>query len=821
MATLPQGTVTFLFTDVEGSTRLLHELGGGYAEVLAEHRRALRDAFASHNGVEVDTQGDAFFVAFAKATDALAAAAAACDALADGPIRVRIGLHTGEPTVTDEGYIGLDVHRAARIASAGHGGQILVSQTTRDLVGGDGLLDLGEHRLKDLAEAERIYQLGAGDFPPLKTISNSNLPLPAEPLIGRKKELADVLKLLRDSVRLVTVTGPGGIGKTRFALQPAAELVEDFRDGVWWVPLAPLRDASLVLPTIGTVTGAGEDVASALQQKQLLLLLDNFEHVVDAAPELAELQQSCPHVRFLVTSREPLHVAGEREYPLAPLPESPAVELFRQRAEAVSPGFDADYATLVGVCDRLDRLPLAIELAAARTKALAVGDVLERLELRLPLLTSRRRDVDERQRTLRATIEWSYDLLDDGDKQAFGALGVFAGSFDASAADDVCSVGVDALDSLVDKSLLRARDDGRFFMLETIREYATSVLDASGARDEVRDRHLEHFLQVVTLGEVALTGERFEETLAALALEENNVRAALEHACQSGDAERALLLAASNWRYWSFRAQILEAIDWYDRVLALDGTASLRARARAIYALSEMERVAGHFERALGLLEEALPLLRAADEDRWILSAMNHLASAHLGAGNTTRARALYEETLQLARASGNRRTTEIVTGNLGFLALVEGRDVDAEALLMEAYELELQSHPSWPPDTGNLALLSLRRGDVTRAREWLRISLESYLSHGAATGAFEAVLLTASATGDLDGRTSVRLQSAARSVAEARGYGISGMELEVADQSLERVRASLGEDAFAEAWESGSELTLRAALELARQSLD
>jgi predicted ATPase len=823
MAELPRGTVTFLFTDIEGSTRLLHEHGDEYASVLAEHRRALREAFASHDGVEVDTQGDAFFVAFGKATDALAAAAEARHALSAGPIRVRMGVHTGEPTVTDEGYVGIDVHRAARIASAGHGGQILVSQTTRDLAHEGDLLDLGEHRLKDLADAERIYQLGAGDFPPLKTISNSNLPLPAEPLIGRKKELADVLRLLRDSARLVTVTGPGGIGKTRFALQPAAELVGDFRDGVWWVSLAPLRDPGLVLPTIGAVTGAGEDVWSALREKQMLLLLDNFEHVVDAAPQLAELQQSCPQMRLLVTSREPLHVAGEREYPLSPLPESPAVELFRQRAEAVSPGFDAEYGSLVDVCDRLDRLPLAIELAAARTKALPVKDLLGKLEQRLPLLTSRRRDVDERQRTLRATIEWSYELLDDPDKQAFAALGVFAGSFDAHAAASVCDVDVDALESLVDKSLLRARDDGRFFMLETIREYATALLDDSALAREVRDRHLEHYLHVVVTGEPALVGDRPDEALAALVLDENNIRAAFAYACDKGDAERALMLVGSNWRFWSFRAQPREGVQMYERALSLAGETSERARARAVYGLGEMELAAGHHDRARILLEQAIPLLRAADDLRWVASATNHLANSHLAAGDSETARRLYEEALQLARNAGHERVAAVVIGNIGFLALEEGRDAEAEARLNESLEVHqrLSNRAGVADASLNLALLSLRREDIAATCAHLARSLDLYESLGTFSGALEALLITAVVVahrGDL--RTSVQLQSAGRALANARGYAPSPLELAIADEALERARTGLDDHAFADESARGALLGQNGALLLARQSI-
>ena len=816
MDALPTGTVTFLFTDVEGSTQLLHELGDAYAGVLAEHRRVLREAFARHGGVEVDTQGDAFFVAFETATDALAAGADGRDALEGGPIRVRMGFHTGEPTVTPEGYVGIDVHRAARIAAAGHGGQILVSQATRELLAGDGLRDLGEHRLKDLTAPERIYQLGDGEFPPLKTLNNSNLPLPAEPLLGRKKELADVLRMLRDSARLVTVTGPGGTGKTRFALEAASELIESFRDGVWWIGLAPVRDAELVLPAIATAVGVQGDLEAELGRKELLLLLDNFEHVVDAAVGIAEIQRSCPGVAALVTSREPLHVAGERELALAPLAESPAVELFRQRAEAVAPGFDADYATLVELCDRLDRLPLALELAAARVKVAPVQELLQRLEQRLPLLTSRRRAVDERQRTLRATIEWSYELLDEDDKRDFAGLSVFAGSFAAAGAEAVCGADLDALDSLVDKSLLQSRDDGRFFMLETIREYAAFLVDGA-----VRRRHLDYYLGLVVDSESALAGEHSNETLAMLTLEENNIRAALAYACDAGDAERALMLAGSNWRFWSARAQVSEAIGWLERALALEGDASTKARARARYALGEVEQSAGHFERARVLIEEAIPALRAAEEDRWVLSAMNHLATAYLGSGDSARARSLFEETLSIARDSGNERATEIVTSNLGFLALLEGRYDDARALLETAYELARRRPGTATAALENLALLALLERDLDGARRLVRESLEQFRTLQADAVLLELLLLAGAVVARDNPRRAVRIHSAGRALASARGYELSAKEVEVAEEALAVARAEVGESAFAEEWAFGERLSRDAALELALQSLD
>ena len=366
-AELPTGTVTFLFTDVEGSTRLLHDFGERYVGVLSEHRRVLREAFARHGGVEVDTQGDAFFVAFAKASEALTAAVEGRDGLARGPIRVRMGLHTGEPTATAEGYVGMDVHRAARIAAAGHGGQILVSQSTRDLAPSSSLRDLGQHRLKDLTAPERIYQFGDEDFPPIKTLSQTNLPVQPTPLVGRERELEQLLGLL-DSNRLLTLTGPGGSGKTRLAMQVAAELVEEFPDGVWFVSLAPLVDPLLVLPTVAATIGAQDELSEHLRGKRMLLLLDNLEQVLSVAPKLGELLAQSPGVKLLTTSRERLSLAAEQEYSVPTLPLEDAVELFVARSRQLDPSFSAD-STVGEICRRLDGLPLAVELAAARIRS--------------------------------------------------------------------------------------------------------------------------------------------------------------------------------------------------------------------------------------------------------------------------------------------------------------------------------------------------------------------------------------------------------------------------------------------------------------------
>src|SRR5690348_14295536 len=384
MPELPDGTVTFLFTDVQGSTRLLREVGAErYADVLAEHRRVLRDAFHRHGGVEVDTQGDAFFVAFPTAPGALAAAAEAQSAL---PLPVRMGIHTGTPLLTAEGYVGDDVHRASRIAGAAHGGQVLVSSATAGLIGPDGLHDLGEHRLKDLSTPERLFQLGESEFPPLRTLYRTNLPSPATPFVGRAKELAQVHALLaREDVRLLTLSGAGGSGKTRLALQAAAAAADGYPQGVWWVPLAPLQDAAEVAPAAVRALGGGGGLAEVVADRRLLLLLDNFEHVVAAAGVVTGLLAACAHVDVLVTSRERLRVHGEVTFDVPVLGRTDARELFLARTSPAQ--WAAEGVEVVDeLCARLDDLPLAIELAAARTSLLTPSQLLDRLGSGLDLL---------------------------------------------------------------------------------------------------------------------------------------------------------------------------------------------------------------------------------------------------------------------------------------------------------------------------------------------------------------------------------------------------------------------------------------------------
>jgi len=731
MPELPAGTVTFLFTDVEGSTRLLNELGDAYADVLEEHRTKIRSAFSGHGGVEVDTQGDAFFVAFPRAQDALEAAAEVRDALAPGRVRVRIGLHTGEPLLTSEGYVGIDVHRAARIAAVGHGGQILVSQSTRDLVGGDGLQDLGAHRLKDLTAPERIYQLGDEEFPPLKSLSRSNLPVAAMPLIGRTHELAELQALLGDGTRLVTITGAGGSGKTRLAMQVAAELADEFRDGAFFVPLAPVQDAALVGSTIAQHTGVR--TVEDLRDAEALVLLDNLEHLLSAAGELSLLLSVAPRLKLLVTSRIRLQVSGEHEFVLEPLAEAEAVEFFLERARAVRREVRFEPA-VTDICRRLDGLPLALELAASRVKVLDPLLLLERLGRSLPVLTGGARDAPERQRTLRATLEWSYALLDQRLQQAFRRLAVFRGSFSLEAAELVAETDLDDVAGLVDWNLLKPVGDGRFLMLETIREYANELLDASGEIGAVHERHLDFLLALAEEAEPQLTGPNQREWYGRLRTEQDNIREALAYACDTGDGERALMLAGTIWRFWWNRGDMAESAYWYERAFAVGDEASPKARARAMLGFAHVDESRGDAASARRRFEEAAELLGAVGETRWRIVALVHLIGLMHDAGEVERAERLTDEASSLAADSGDVRAASLIKLNESWRLLFGDPDLDSVRALTEEALAGLRAIGDFygiASGLDQLAAVSLRSGDVEGACSHLRESIELSRSIG------------------------------------------------------------------------------------------
>jgi predicted ATPase/class 3 adenylate cyclase len=684
MTALPQGTVTFLFTDIEGSTRLLHELGDDYAGALAEHRRALRAAFARHGGVEVDTQGDAFFVAFAKASDALAAAADSRAALEGGPVRVRIGVHTGEPLVADEGYVGLDVHRAARIAAAGHGGQILLSQSTREVAGVDGLRDLGEHRLKDLTAPERIYQLGSDDFPPLKTLNATNLPVAASPLVGREREISELGALLDDGTRLVTLTGPGGSGKTRLGLQVAAELSDGFPGGVFFVPLADVQSADLVEVTIAGTIGVRE--LADLRDRRALIVVDNFEHVLDAAPSIAKLISEAAAAKVLTTSRAPLRVSGEREYPVEPLGPQEALELLTRRARAVRPDFEPTPAA-ADICRRLDGLPLALELAASRLRSLDAETLCNRLDAALPLLTSGLRDAPERQRTLRATIEWSYELLSEGLREIFARLAVFAGTFTLESAEAVVDAGLEQIDALVEASLLKAVAGDRFLMLETIREYARERFEELADTANVERRQAEHYLEVARSTNLSeeRKGRAAQHELAVAELP--NFRKALEWAADEGDPALGLRLMLSLEQFWVAQAPF-EGRLWLERLLSCAGEVESSLRARALLEHGGLVFIVGEFARGAKITEDSLDLFRSIGDQRGAAEVLGRLVYAAIVDGELTKARALANEALELHRRFENELGEAVVLGSLADVEWQSGNHELALQLGQESLEL-------------------------------------------------------------------------------------------------------------------------------------
>jgi predicted ATPase len=745
---LPSGTVTFLFSDVEGSTRLLQERGQAYAELLAQHRRVLREAFVRHGGVEVDTQGDAFFIAFARATDALAAAAEAQEGLAKGPILVRMGVHTGEPWLTEEGYVGLDVHRAARIAAAGHGGQVLVSQATRDLVPGDGFRDLGEHRLKDLSAPERIWQLGVADFPPLKTLYRTNLPIPATPFLGRARELSEVLGLLGSAdSRLLTLTGPGGTGKTRLGIQAAAAVSEDYPDGVFWIPLAPLRDARLVLETARQAVRATDTLAAELANRRVLLVFDNFEHVIDAASDLAELVGTCPRISLLVTSREVLGLPGEQTYPVPQLDPGDGRELFLVRACAANPRFEPDDA-IDAVCARLDNLPLALELAAARTRMLSARELLDRLSSRLDLLKAGR-GVDPRQQTLRATIEWSHDLLDDGERRLFARLATFVGGWMLEAAERVCDADLDTLQSLVDKSLVRVRDGDRFWMLETVREYAAERLEESLEVDAVRRRHAKYYLSVAEASNLSLEAlERGPQRHEMVVPEEHNLRVAIDWATES-DVELGVRLMHALENFWITRdpaegsrryRPLLERADGIDPVL----------HARALRDYGSTLHVQRELEEAERAYEESRQRFVEASDERGVAEMVFRLGVLAFEVGEIERGRPLVEESLERWRRLGYTIGELQALGVLGWCEFESGDWERGWALVEQSLEMAREAGWAWW-EAGRLGELAERSLDVARiedaerlAREYLalarKIEDRLFMLHGLAILAWAAV---------------------------------------------------------------------------------
>ncbi|MGH2359457.1 MAG: ATP-binding protein [bacterium] len=739
MMSLPTGTVTFLFTDIEGSTRLIQQLGDSRsAPLFAAHRRLLSEAAAAAGGHLWEDQGESFLFVFERASGAVQAALAAQEAVAgfpwaaDAAVRVRMGVHTGEPVRSGDGYVGVDVHRVARICQAAHGGQVLLSEATRNLIEGElpvgaTLRDLGPHRLKDLQRPERLYQLLhpglRDDFPAPKSLDHllNNLPQELTSFIGREREMEDVKQLIA-STRLLTLVGAGGLGKTRLALQVAADLVDGYPDGVWLVELASRSDAALVPQAVSSELHVREQPGRALtatlvehlQYKQLVIVLDNCEHLIDACAQLAHtLLSNCPGVRILATSRQNLGMVEEKVWSVPPLsaPDPArlgsreqvtafeAVRLFIDRATAIRPDLvltAGDIPLLAEVCHRLDGIPLAIELAAARVKVLSIEQIATRLHDRLRLLVGGSRTAPQRHQTLRAVMEWSWALLPEPEQITFRRLSVFAGGCTIDAAETICAGGriegdwvLDLISQLVDKSLLIARTqgaDGRFHMLETVREYARERLVEAGDARATRDRHRDWFLRVAEETDGMASGAD-EAWLDRLQVEHDNLRAALDHSIETGAGEAALRLAGALRRFWLVRGYWAEGRQYLETALTVTDTNGA-PRTRALAGAAILAQSQGDYARAEALSRERLALQRTLQDRRGIADTLNSLGIAMLERGDYRTAREYLDESLAVGREVGDPQATASALINLANVAEHEGDYETAGRLCGESLEL-------------------------------------------------------------------------------------------------------------------------------------
>jgi predicted ATPase/class 3 adenylate cyclase len=870
---LPIGTVTFLFTDIEASTNLARALGDRWPDVLDEHHDILRTAIRSHGGIDVGTEGDAFFAVFTSAVDAIVACADAQRALADhewpadGRIEARMGMHTGEGRLGGSNYVGLDVHLAARIGAAAHGGQVLVSETTRSLVVDklpDGLTfrDLGAHRLKDFDEPRHVFQLViAGlpqEFPSIRSREiPTNLPIRLTTFVGRGREVAEIGELL-DSARLVTLTGPGGTGKTRLALKAASEVLHRFRDGVFFVDLAPITNPALVpsaiLTTVGPRGGAGprselERLQIELRDREILLVLDNFEQVIDGAPSVGAILAAAQRVRVLATSRAPLRLDGEREVPVAPLDipgiagiMSPrdvsrfeAVALFAERARAIDPAFAIDESNagvIVEICRRLDGLPLAIELAASRLRVLSPPALLERLDRALPLLSGGPRDWPDRQRTLRDAIDWSYRLLPPVVATLFGRLCVFAGGFTIAAAESVCDpkgaieTGIlETVDALLDASLVRRSEVSggldRFEMLQTIREYGLERFQRGGEAVEIRRQHAHHFLELAEASEPGLRESDLERRMGTLHVEHDNLRAALTWALEADQGEVALRLVSALWRFWHLHGDLTSGRNWVEQALALPSAAARsRIRAKALLAAGSLAYWQLDKPAMSAWYEDALAIFVDLSDEAGIAEA-SYDAAFGLGI------RGRLEEAIEMLRGSkalfekvSDRRA---VADSLFGLAVMYRLRGDIK-LSRETGEEALSIHREMGDLFGLIGSLyvvgraAAQLGDVDTARARFMETLAIEEAFGERTG----LALSLDNLADLEitegnAVRAMRLAGASEAIKEGVG-GQAPPDLITLPDPKMRAHPLLSEEEIRGAWEEGRAMSLEAAIAYARE---
>jgi len=870
---LPTGTVTLLFSDIEGSTRLWEAHPATMQGALARHDAILREAIEANAGCLVKTTGDGALGAFASAADAIAASLAAQRALqaqAWGELRIksRMALHSGAAEVRDGDYYGSAVNRAARLMAAGHGGQILVSLATGQLVRDQlppevALRDLGERRLKDLIRPERIYQVIARDlpidFPPLETLDArpNNLPAQTTPFIGRADAIREVKKKLANAdVRLLTLTGVGGTGKTRLALQAAADLADEYEQGVFFVALAVLSDPALVVPAIAQAFDVREAPGRRLQEqledylrgKQMLLVLDNFEQVIDAAPRVRELLAAAPRLKVLVTSREVLRLSGETDYPVLPLSlpdpqrvpplaelaENEAVAFFVDRAAAVKPGFtigSENAPAIAAICHRLDGLPLAIELAAARVRVLPPQRLLAELGRRLRLLTGGARDMPSRQKTLRGAIDWSHELLTSAEQQLFRRLAVFVGGGALEAIEAVCNGEGElpifaTLESLVGKSLVRpteADGDPRFTMLETIREYAWERLVDAGESEGLRERHRDCFLALVEDAEPKLTGAAQGVWLHRLDMEHENLRASLDWSLAEPGARGGLRLCGALQRFWWTRGHLSEGREWCARILAKAGAEERTLeRAKVLNGAGLLAYWQGDYPGARVLHEESLAIRQALGDRRGDASSRHNLAMVAKSEGDYARAKALYEESLAIKRELGDRWGMSATLNNLGSLVYEQG-DYQASRSLHEeslAIVRALGDRMGVAASLSNLGEIACDQGDYQAASALHREGLEIRRDVGDRRGiAYSLEGLAAVVAGCGDSLRAAALWGAAARLRSEIGSPMAPNDRPGYDRRVAAARAAASDHvAFDRAWREGGAVTVEQAIDLALQ---
>jgi predicted ATPase/class 3 adenylate cyclase len=867
MGTLPTGTVTFLFTDIEGSTRLWEQHPAAMKQALARHDEMLRQAIEGRGGYVFKTVGDSFCAAFAAAPDALEAALEAQRALQAeawpggiAGINVRMALHTGTAEPREDDYFGPPLNRVARLEAAAHGGQVLLSLATQELVRdslprGASLRDLGAHRLKDLFRPERVFQLVVPglreDFPPLRTLDmrRTNLSAQPTPFIGRERELVEVVNLFRrDDVRLVTLTGPGGTGKTRLSLQAAADLIEEYEDGVFFVDLSALRDPALVVQTTATTLGVKpaegtpieESLTAFLADRHVLLVLDNFEQVVEAAKDIGSLLADAPHLKVMVSSRHILNLYGEHEYAVPPLglPERrrrqtaavlsqyESVALFIQRAKAAKADFEIteeNAPAIAEICVRLDGLPLAIELAAARSKMLRPEAMRERLENRLKTLQGGARDVPARQRTMRGAIDWSYDLLDEGEKKLFARLGGFRGGWFLEAAEAVCGEGLnldvfDGLESLLDKSLIREMPsqtgEMRFVMLEVLREYAAERLDESGEAEAVRERHAAHYVEIAE----RISGWDDEHDAHILLEEMDNFRAAINGALNAGQPDLPFQVIHAISGGLDASGFSAEALGWLNDILVRREKLAPARLAPVLRQAGNFEYQLHHFDAAQHYYEQSLLMCRESGDKDGEAASINNLAMiAGEALGDHEQALELYRQALALYREAGVRQGEDIALGNLGETSACLGRYEDALDYYEQAMQIavEINSYPNQFWIMGCMADTLRQMGQYDRAYDLLvqtaRLGGKWGVPFVYMRDWFLYVSLLAAAE--------QKYQRAAQVQGIVDGIQEEGRLLPVAALKehhalKERLRAELSEEVYQAAWERGRNMSEEQAIE-------